>query len=92
LSLPGDLAGVRKFKIPASAEDWAKGFFWVFLVAGLSLLVSALLPMLPWFPYRGQIILFDWHRWSALVSLVAAIAFADLELFKPQQEARSPGS
>jgi hypothetical protein len=92
LGLPGDLAGVRKFKIPASAEDWAKGFFWVFLVAGLSLLVSALLPMLPWFPYRGQIILFDWHRWSALVSLVAAIAFADLELFKPQQEARSPGS
>jgi hypothetical protein len=91
LSLPGDLAGVRKFKIPASAQDWAKGFFWVFLLAGLSLVASALLPMLPWFPYKGQIILFDVHRWGALVSLVAAIAFADLELFRPQPEAGSPG-
>lgn len=91
LNLPGDVTGFRKFKIPASAQDWAKGFFWLFLLAGLSLVASALLPMLPWFPYKGQVILFDLHRWSALVSLVAAIGFADLELFRPRTEARSPG-
>jgi hypothetical protein len=87
LSLPGDLDIVRRFKIPWGAQDWAKVFFWLFLVAGFSLAASALLPMLPWFPYKGQVILFGWHRWSALVSLVAAIAFADLELFRPRPEA-----
>jgi hypothetical protein len=87
LSLPGDLDIVRRFKIPWGAQDWAKVFFWLFLVAGFSLAASALLPMLPWFPYQGQVILFGWHRWSALVLLVAAIAFADLELFRPRPEA-----
>lgn len=87
LSLPGDLESVRKFKIPWGARDWAKGLFWVFLLGGLSLTVSALLPMLPWFPYKGQIILFGLHRWSALLTLVAAIGFADLELFAPRPEA-----
>lgn len=87
LSLPGDLDAVRRFRIPWGARDWAKVFFWVFLLAGFSLAASALLPMLPWFPYEGQVILFGWHRWSALVSLVAAIVFVDLELFRPRQEA-----
>jgi hypothetical protein len=87
LALPGDLDAIRKFRIPWDARDWAKGFFWLFLLAGFSLAASALLPMLPWFPYEGQIILFGWHRWSALVSLLAAIAFADLELFRPKPEA-----
>ncbi|MGA2361297.1 MAG: hypothetical protein ABSG73_02445 [Candidatus Aminicenantales bacterium] len=87
LALPGDLDAIRKFRIPWGARDWAKGFFWLFLLAGFSLAASALLPMLPWFPYEGQIILFGWHRWSALVSLLAAIAFADLGLFRPKPEA-----
>jgi hypothetical protein len=87
LTLPGDLDAVRKFRIPWGPQDWAKGFFWLFFLAGFSLAASALLPMLPWFPYKGQIILFGWHRWSALVSLVAAIVFADLELFRPKPEA-----
>jgi hypothetical protein len=87
LTLPGDFDAVRKFRIPWGPQDWAKGFFWLFFLAGFSLAASALLPMLPWFPYKGQIILFGWHRWSALVSLVAAIVFADLELFRPKPEA-----
>ncbi len=61
------------------------GLFWLFLLAGLSLTVTALFPMLPWFHYQGQQILFGWHRWSALVSLLAAIAFADLEFFAPNR-------
>jgi hypothetical protein len=86
LSLPGDLDAVKKFKIPWGAQDWAKGLFWLFLLAGFSLTASALLPMLPWFPYKGQIILFWWHRWSALVSVLVGIGFADLELFRPRSE------
>ncbi len=84
LTLPGDLESFRRFRIPWGAQEWAKVFFWVFLVAGVSLAGSALLPMLPWFYYKAQVLLFGWHRWSALVSLVAGMAFADLELFAPR--------
>jgi hypothetical protein len=86
LALPGDMESVRRFQIPWGPRDWAKVFFWLFLASGLSLAASALLPMLPWFYYKAQVLLFGWHRWSALVSLVAAIAFADLELFAPRPE------
>jgi len=87
LALPGDLESVRRFRIPWGPRDWAKVAFWVFLAAGASVAATALLPMLPWFHYQGQVILLALHRWSALVSLLAAIAFADLELFAPQPEA-----
>jgi len=86
ISLPADIRSVRTMKIRFRAPDLAKGLFWLFLAAGVSLAASALLPMLPWFHYQGQVILFDWHRWSALVSLVAAMGFADLELFAPRPE------
>jgi hypothetical protein len=86
LALPGDMESVRRFQIPWGPRDWAKVIFWVFLAAGVSVAASALLAMLPWFHYQGQIILLGWHRWSALVSLLAAIAFADLELFAPRSE------
>lgn len=84
LVLPGDMESVRRFRIPWGPRDWGKVFFWVFLAAGISLAASALLPMLPWFYYKGQVILFGWHRWSALASLLAGMAFADLELFAPR--------
>ena len=63
--------------------DVSLALFWVFVLAGLSLAVSALLPMLPWFHYQGQQVLFGWHRWSALVSFLAGVAFADLKFFAP---------
>ncbi len=84
LALPGNMESARRFRIPWGPRDWAKVFFWIFLIAGASAAVSALLPMLPWFHYQGQIVLLEWHRWSGLVTLVAAIAFADLELFAPR--------
>ena len=87
VSLPADFRSVRDLKIRPRTTDLAKGLFWLFLAAGVSLAASALLPMLPWFHYQGQIVLFDWHRWSALVSLVAAMGFADLDLFAPRPEA-----
>jgi hypothetical protein len=88
LSLPafsGDLPsgrGIGKVtKVSIPDRDIISGLFWVFVLAGFSLTVSALLPMLPWFHHQGQVILFAWHRWSALAALLAAIAFADLEFF-----------
>jgi len=88
LALPGDLDSIRRFEIPWGPRDWAKVVFWIFLAASVSGAASALLPMLPWFHYQGQIILLGWHRWSGLVALLAAIAFADLELFAPQPETK----
>lgn len=87
VSLPADFRSVRGLKIRLRTPDLAKGLFWLFLAAGVSLAASALLPMLPWFHYQGQVILFDWHRWSALISLVAAMGFADLEFFAPRPDA-----
>jgi hypothetical protein len=88
LSLPafsGDLPsgrGIGKVtKVSIPDRDIISGLFWVFVLAGFSLTVSAFLPMLPWFHHQGQVILFAWHRWSALAALLAAIAFADLEFF-----------
>jgi len=83
LVLPADLKGLAEIPKLMGAREWAKWLFWLFVLAGFSLTVSALLPMLPWFPTEGQVILFGWHRWSALVSLLAGIAFADLELLAP---------
>jgi len=84
LALPSDIESARRFRIPWGPQDWAKVCFWVFMVAGVSAGASALLPTLPWFYYKAQVVLFGWHRWSALVSLLAAVAFTDLELFAPQ--------
>jgi len=87
LALPGDLESVRRFQIPWGPRDWAKVVFWVFLAAGVSAAAAELLAMLPWFHYQGEVFLLDWHRWSALVSLLAAIVFIDLELLAPRPEA-----
>jgi len=55
--------------------------FWLFVLAGFLLTVSALLPMLPLLPTAGQAFMFEFHRYSALISLLAAVVFAGLELF-----------
>jgi hypothetical protein len=63
---------------PARVKLWA---FWLFVLAGFLLTLSALLPMLPLLRTGGQRFMFEFHRLSALVSLVAAMVFAGLELF-----------
>jgi hypothetical protein len=85
VALPADLKAVGKISV--KPRDLIGGFFWLFVLAGFSLAVSALLAMLPWFHYQGQVLLYEWHRWSALVSLLAALAFADLELLRPRPAA-----
>jgi hypothetical protein len=59
--------------------------YWVFVISGLSLLVTALFSMLPHFSFRTQVLLVETHRWSALAAALSAIAFFDAIL--PRREA-----
>ena len=54
---------------------WSKIFFWLFVTSGLCLTVTALTLMLPYFTLVAQLVLFEVHRYSALASLLSAIAF-----------------
>lgn len=54
---------------------WPKIFFWLFIASGFSLIATALTVMLPYFSLVAQMDLFEIHRYSALVSLLSAIAF-----------------
>lgn len=56
--------------------------FWLFVAAGFLLTVSALLPMLPLLRTPGQRFMFEFHRYSAVFSALAAIVFAGLQLFE----------
>ena len=70
----------RKMGItPARVKLWA---FWIFAAAGFLLTLSAVLPMLPLLRTPGQKFMFEFHRYSALASLLAAMVFAGLELFE----------
>jgi cytochrome b subunit of formate dehydrogenase len=55
-----------------------KILFWVFIVSGLVLMITALTSMLPLFSSRFQPDLIGWHRYSALLALLSAIAFVFL--------------
>jgi hypothetical protein len=79
-SLSLSLLDPRKMGITAGrVKLWA---FWLFAAAGFLLVVSALLPMLPLLRTAGQRFMFEFHRYSALVSAVAASVFAGLQLFQ----------
>ncbi len=79
-SLSLALLDIRKMGItPARVKLWA---FWLFAAAGFLLTLSALLPMLPLLRTGGQRFMFEFHRYSALFSAVAAMVFAGLELFE----------
>jgi len=78
-SLSLSLLDPRKMGITAArVKLWA---FWLFVLAGFLLILSALLPMLPLLRTPGQRFMFEFHRYSAVVSAAAATVFAGLELF-----------
>jgi hypothetical protein len=79
-SLSLDLIDPRKMSItPARVKLWA---FWIFATAGVLLAVSAVVPMLPLLRTPGQKFMFELHRYSAILSTLAAMVFAGLELFE----------
>jgi len=78
-SLSLSLFDPRKMGLtPARVKLWA---FWLFVLAGFLLTLSALLPMMPFLQTPGQKLMFELHRYSALLAAVAAMVFAGLELF-----------
>lgn len=58
----------------------AKALFWTQATAGLAIILSALFSMLPILPGDAQGPLLEIHRYSALVSALALIVFADVKL------------
>ena len=60
--------------------SWQTIFFWIFVASGLCLIITALTLMLPYFTVNSQLDMFEIHRYSALVSLLSAIAFAYFSL------------
>ena len=70
----------RKMGITAARVKVAA--FWLFVLAGFLLTLSALLPMLPLLRTPGQEFMFEFHRYSALLSLLGGMVFAALELFE----------
>ena len=71
------LIGLPPLPSPQSVRIW---MFWIFAAAGLALIVSTLLPMLPWLNTRGQVLMFETHRYAALVSVLAAVTFVYLSV------------
>lgn len=78
-SLSLTLLDPRRMGITAARVKIAA--FWLFVAAGFLLTLSALLPMLPLLRTAGQKLMFEFHRYSALVSAVAAAVYVDLEVF-----------
>jgi len=78
-SLSLTLLDPRKMGItPARVKLWS---FWLFAAAGTLLVLTALLPMLPLLRTAGQRLMFELHRYGALLAAAAAMVFAGLELF-----------
>ena len=51
--------------------------FWMFAAAGLCLVVTALASMLPYFPFRAQTPLLEFHRYGALAALLFIMVYFD---------------
>jgi len=60
---------------PGIRKLWQIILFWIFVASGFVLIITALSQMLPYFSLRTQLVLLEVHRYAALESLLAAIAF-----------------
>lgn len=67
----------RKMGITAARVKIAA--FWLFVLAGFLLTLSALVPMLPLLRTAGQKLMFELHRYTALASALAATVYVELE-------------
>jgi hypothetical protein len=60
--------------------SWQTIFFWICVASGLCLIISALTLMLSYITVSSQLDMFEVHRYSALISLLSAMAFAYFSL------------
>ncbi len=68
---------LRKFPSSVPPELFRPVLFWIFVAAGLMLAITALGSMLRFFSFDSQTGMIDVHRYSALASTLAAMAFFD---------------
>jgi hypothetical protein len=61
-----------------SKADVQKIFFWIFVISGLLLILTALSSMLSLFTLSTQVVLSEVHRYSALCALLTAVVFIDM--------------
>jgi hypothetical protein len=59
--------------------------FWLFVLSGLSLVTTSLLMMIPIFVYQTQLVFFEVHRYSALVSVLTALGFLHTSFSKNEK-------
>lgn len=52
------------------------GWFWLMLLAGLVVILSAVLPMTPMFDAKGQRILYQTHRYASLLAMAFTVMHA----------------
>lgn len=83
INLSPALLDPRKMGITAARVKIAA--FWIFVLAGFLLTLSAVLPMLPLLRTAGQKFMFEFHRYGALLSVLAAMVFVGLELFESEK-------
>lgn len=83
VSLSPALLDPRKMGITAARVKLAA--FWLFALTGFLLALTALLPMMPLLRTSGQKFMFEFHRYCALASALAAAIYIDLEVFGPRQ-------
>jgi len=68
---------------PPDVSPASRWLFWIFVLSGLMLVTSALLMMLPLFAQSLHVMTVEIHRYSALGAVLAAAAFAVLNLDSP---------
>lgn len=57
-------------------STWDKLLFWAMLAAGLAVLLTAVLPMMPFYGTHGQEVLYELHRHSSLLTAILVAAQA----------------
>lgn len=70
-----DLALPNLKTVAGKRKIWQIVLFWIFVASGLALIMTALFQMLPQFSLRTQLVIFEVHRYAALVIFLAGIAF-----------------
>ena len=58
-----------------------KAFFWLIMLLGLSLILSGLGRMFPVLGPLGQAVIYELHRWTALLLVVAFVVHSYLAIF-----------
>jgi hypothetical protein len=81
-SPPGGLnnPGLRSYWKSPSRQFLQSAVFWIFGISGLTLIVTSLGSMMPYFSYEAQLDLLVAHRYAALISILAAMVWLDTVL------------